>query len=565
MKAEDAIQALTQCLKQGKTGCLSSRSDGAYRIYVMQGELLAAHGPDDGIWVVRRLVNNGAISDSQGRQVTFYLGQGYRLEELLLDQVPDQLFLDLLVARFRQNILDFSFLSGPINFEEMEAIFVDNIQVGHDSQRLLNEILSTRKRINPLRAQLSTLQLKPGTGHPSTREAARLLDLCSPNVKLDVLLAMSPFEDGQSLSLIQGMMAGGVLIAGNATAAPLDRSPPEQPPAPVHHDAPLDTPSNDLSEAVTISDEIPPPPQASEPVVADVAPPQNNSPAAPPASSEPASFESDPFSQTDDLNAPPSDDPFLQSGTLDDAIQHAREQEERREAARKAASRDSGGFSTTPVSDRARQALAYEEEVDADEMAMFEDYDIRRGDGKGQFSVERKLLDRVDLSKPLVESKPPEDNGSSDLLEMGDTSDMTDSERNSAFSLSFGPPRLDVSEQHHKIDVCNEVLTELSRAIDATHGPGSGRACVQLLIDGTPHQFAVLFMGVETDAGGRINANRIIKNLTRRPESEHRRLLNMGVRNLIERALSSGMEELEDKTMDSMLQRIAGYQMRLGL
>ena len=73
--------------------------------------------PDDGIWVVRRLVNNGAISDSQGRQVTFYLGQGYRLEELLLDQVPDQLFLDLLVARFRPNILDFSFLSAPCRTE----------------------------------------------------------------------------------------------------------------------------------------------------------------------------------------------------------------------------------------------------------------------------------------------------------------------------------------------------------------------------------------------------------------------------------------------------------------
>ena len=409
MKAEDAIQALTQCLKQGRTGCLSSRSDGAYRIYVMQGELLAAHGPDDGIWVVRRLVNNGAITDSQGRQVTFYLGQGYRLEELLLDQVPDQLFLDLLVARFRQNILDFSFLSGPIHFEEMEAIFVDNIQVGHDSQRLLNEILSTRKRITPLRTQLTTLQLKPGTGHPSTREAARLLDLCFPSVKLDVLLAMSPFEDGQSLSLIQGMMAGGVLVDTSATAAP----PTAAPGPPIfssrlsQEPSPSEFSSTDLSEAVTVSDEVPSPPQASKPEAADASPPQSSSPDAPASLSGSTPFDAEPFAQADGIDAPPPDDPFLQSGTLDDAIQHAREQEERREAARQAASRDPGGFSTTPVSDRARQALAYDEEVDADEMAMFEDYDIRRGDGKGQFSVDRKLLDRVDLSTPLVESKPP--------------------------------------------------------------------------------------------------------------------------------------------------------------
>src|SRR5262245_51827080 len=85
MQGEDAIQALQECLSRGLTGCLSNRNAAAYRVYVMQGDILAAHGPDDGIWIVRRLVNNGAITEGQGRQVIFYLGQGYRLEELLLD------------------------------------------------------------------------------------------------------------------------------------------------------------------------------------------------------------------------------------------------------------------------------------------------------------------------------------------------------------------------------------------------------------------------------------------------------------------------------------------------
>ena len=70
-------------------------------------------------------------------------------------------------------------------------------------------------------------------------------------------------------------------------------------------------------------------------------------------------------------------------------------------------------------------------------------------------------------------------------------------------------------------------------------------------------------MGVETNASGRIHANRVIQNLARHPESEHRRLLRLGVLNLIERALSSGMEELDESTMDDVHQRVAGYRMLL--
>ncbi len=364
---------------------------------------------------------------------------------------------------------------------------------------------------------------------------------------------------------------GSVLVDSDAAPAA-----PEPPPFEVREQASSThsvdhsaTSGADLSEAVTLTEEGTPadtPPLSGGSALSDVGQDASQGTFRDSAfSTDP--FSTDPFTEEDDddLDEPPPGDPFRDSGTLDDAIQRAQEQEERRQAARQGTTHDDDGFMTLPVSNRARQALAYEEELDDAEMAMFEDYDIRRGAGKGQFSVDRNLLDRVDLSKPLVESKPPPEHDYEDLLEMGDTSDMTEVERASAFSLSFGPPPLDLSEQRHKIEVCNEVLAELSRAIDASQGLGSGRACVQLLIDGTPHQYAVLFMGVETDSSGRIDAGRIIKNLNRRPESEHRRLLNMGVLNLIERALSSGVEELEEEAMDTMLQRVAGYQIRLGL
>ena len=554
MPAEDAIQSLRECLTRGLTGCLSSRSTGAYRVYLMQGDILAAHGPDDGIWIVRRLVNNGAITEVQGRQVIFYLGQGYRLEELLLDQVPDQLFLELLVERFRQNLLDFSFLTGPMDFEEMEAIFVDNIQVGHDSQALIRDLEHLRERIAPLRRELDTLKLRPGNTSPSSRREARIQDLCSPIVRLDELVVLSPFEEGPTLDLVRAMVASGVLSKEPLRSAS---------PAPVEFGgsssgsvASSGSSSSDSSGSTSSDSSDSTSSDSSGLTRSDSSEETAALGEAPSSAATPSSVIEGLL--TEEPHAP-------SSAVLSAAIEHARELEERRQTARKHAKLDEEGITTSPVTDRVRQALSYSEDIGEDEIAMFEDHDVLRGRGQGQFSLEKKLLDRVDLGKPLVESSPPNERVDNELIEMEDAENIEESERASAFSFSFGPPPLDQLEQRRKISVCNDVLAELCLALDSRHGHGSGRAFVQLLIDGTPHEYKVLFVGAETSSSGRLNINRVIRNLQRRPESERRRLLNLGMLNLIERALSSGMEELDEETMDYMLQQIAGYQIRLGL
>ncbi|MFT4978403.1 MAG: hypothetical protein ACI8S6_004313 [Myxococcota bacterium] len=518
MQAEDAILSLRESLTKGLTGCLTSQDGGSYRVFLMQGDILAAHGSDDGIWIVRRLVNNGAITEGQGRQVIFYLGQGYRLEELLLDQVPDQLFIDLLSERFRQNLLDFAFLGGGIHFEQMDAIFVDNIQVGHDSFTLLDEIAALRDRIAPLRRRLDSAQLRPGATRPRSRREARLLDLCQGLTRLDELLVSSPYEEGPTLDLIGQMLDHGTLDDPQATEpqlAPASEAPTVPPAPPMmteEHD--FDEPLVDYTDSYNdLSYKAPEPPE-----------PELQEPSAQPSAQPSALPESDAY-----------DDPFF-SISSDDPPQSIHPL----------------GYNPDDV---------VEEEV----LGLFQDNDYTRGSGgQGQFSVSRDLLDRVDLSTPEVESKVIE-NSLGEILELGDAESMDDSERASAHSMSFGPPPIEVMEQRRKISICNDVLTELTQALDRTHGPGSGRAFIQLLLDGTPHQYAVLFMGVEIDAAGRVDVDQVIRNLQRRPASERRRMLNLGTIDLINRALSAGSEELSDELLDQLLQRIAGYQMRIGL
>ncbi|MEL6344214.1 MAG: hypothetical protein AAFV53_13930 [Myxococcota bacterium] len=534
MRAEDAIQTLQTFLEEGRTGCLSSRSAAAYRVYVMQGDILAAHGPDDGIWVVRRLVNNGAITEGQGRQVIFYLGQGYRLEELLLDQVPDQLFLDLLMERFRQNLLDFAFLRGSMDFEEMEAIFVDNIQVGHDSFALLDDVLRLRDRIAPLRRQLDALRLAPGGSRPRSRDEARILDLCGTSVRLDELVVLSPFEEGPTLDLVQEMLQRGSLVQAPSRT---DGQTPAPPPNPTPTSTPTSAPTVTSTSAPTAAPTAAPAPRT----------PRRSAPTLAPEVEEPDTDVGPIIDDTQERTASMERTEPLEPSEIDDLNDEPTNVEEEE---------DMSLFSVD-----AEDSGAHGE----DEMAMFTDQDVYRGGGRGQFTLEKRLLDRVDLSKPIVESKPPEAHVADEMLEMGDASEMDDNERTGAMALSFGPPPMEIMEQRRKVAVCNDVLHEVAAALDAAHGSGSGRAFIQLLLDGTPHQYAILFMGVETDTEGRIDADHVIRNLQRRPDSEHRRLLNMGVRDLIERALSSGMEELDEASMDSMLQRVAGYQMRLGL
>lgn len=217
-RPSDCADVLRDYLARGQTGRLqrphrASRGPGGLHVFVMAGEILAAHGPDDGIWIVRRLVNGGALTERLGRAFTRALERGQPFEELLVSKIPGRVLSAMMEGRFRQNLLDFVTGTSAVRFEPMDTIFVANLQHGHDSLALLRAITNRRDRIAPLAARRSPLTLRPGPSMPATQVEARLLDFCDPASSLQRLLTFSPYEPGDTLDAVVSMLGAGTLVS----------------------------------------------------------------------------------------------------------------------------------------------------------------------------------------------------------------------------------------------------------------------------------------------------------------------------------------------------------------
>jgi len=184
----------------------------------------------------------------------------------------------------------------------------------------------------------------------------------------------------------------------------------------------------------------------------------------------------------------------------------------------------------------------------------FGDYDTSRGDGS--FSGVR---DRIDLLEdvPLAEETPD-----SEILDMPEAEPAA---LVGAVSLNFSGPRLADDDARAKIEVVNEVLQTVRAAIDHLNGGGGGHARIQLIVDGSSGPFAALFGGIELQVDGRLPVEPVLKNLRKRPITEHRPLLRRASIDIIERALSLASEDLEEAQMEEVLVKVVGYQQRLGI
>jgi hypothetical protein len=200
---------------------------------------------------------------------------------------------------------------------------------------------------------------------------------------------------------------------------------------------------------------------------------------------------------------------------------------------------------------RVAPAMPVEDESYLD---AFGDYDTSRGDGS--FSGVR---DRIDLLEdvPMAEEAPD-----SELLDMPEAEPAA---LVGAVSLNFSGPRLADEDARAKIEVVNEVLHTVRAAIDHLNGGGGGHARIQLIVDGSSGPFAALFGGIELQVDGRLPVEPVLKNLRKRPVTEHRPLLQRASIDIIERALSLASEDLDEAQMDEVLVKVVGYQQRLGI
>jgi hypothetical protein len=185
-----------------------------------------------------------------------------------------------------------------------------------------------------------------------------------------------------------------------------------------------------------------------------------------------------------------------------------------------------------------------------DDLEFFTDHDYDRGAGaEGAFKTDQHNLDKVEVGS-MIETPPPSPKRTP---------------LDAPHHAGFGAPVLSESDARAKIQVANDVLGAVAIAFDTAEGPGRGRAALQLLVDGGPSQFAALMQDVTLTESGLLPPAPLLANLAGRPPSEHRRLLNDSLVDIIERALSSAADELPEEDVDQLLEAIAGFRQRLGL
>ncbi len=530
-------------LDAGSTGCLHARAEGTgvLTVYVMLGEILAAHSSQDRDRLLSLLQNSGAVEESRLRSMRRAQAAGMTITEELFEFVPDDLLQDLLAERFRENLFQFLQVPGPVSFETLETILVENIQVGHESRPLvesLDQLVGATARLR----QPPLLVLAPGVGTLREQRHVRISAICNPRLPLADLVSRSPYEQGRTLALVTEMLESGILIPVSTDEAKTTDRPRVRPDTLPKVVVGAGRPEHSKARAGAGGDAVAA--ALASAVSAAVAKVGRQREAAPPSA---GSGSSSAFgSGVDAISAPIARKPsFAAIGLpIKGAVLES-----------KPPPRPFPEYAAEPPT----------EEVD-DEMAAFQDYDNQRIGG--EFVTDTGLLDRVELDRP-----PPQRAGrfeeAVDLgnltIEMEDAEHARPHELASAVSLNFAGPKLVDDDARRRVEVANDLLGNLVLALDRVGGSGSGQPRAQLLVEGTPGAFAALFKGVEVDADGRLPVEAVLKNLRKRPASEHRRLLNRGLVDLIERGLSLASEDLDDAAIEELLVMVAGYQQRLAM
>jgi len=197
-------------LADGVTGRIVGL-DTQWRVYLMQGEILAVEAPHDAGWAVRRLRNLGKLDETQAKALFSLVSAGAHAQEVLQGRVSDDEYVALFASRFEEDLFDFISTVTTTTFEEMPPLFVDNIQVGHDSSELLRRLTTRRDKIKPLLGTVETLFLSPGPTPSGTVENQAILDMVGDGLALTDLLERTTSEKSVTLGFVTDLVSAGHL------------------------------------------------------------------------------------------------------------------------------------------------------------------------------------------------------------------------------------------------------------------------------------------------------------------------------------------------------------------
>jgi hypothetical protein len=502
-----ATKTLLQHVESRSTGRLSVGARASeVSVWVLKGEIVAATSPPDEAALVRLAGLSGALDPSVREDLERRLAGGESVFGPLLDAIPGPLAERLLHDRFRANLADYLGSMSRPAFAPLTAVFVDNLQLGGDTHALVAACGAAADSAGSL--DLDAV-IGPGPGHPQGEfEAALQQALLREPSPIGALLGVLAWEPVLVRGWIQGALDSGVAIVQPVANGPEDDWSEDDA---TEHDAEPPVVLQPISVAPEPAPEPEPELQLDEPEVVD----------------------DPPTPDTADIG---------QSGAS--------------LLAAAAAEEDAGDAPSEPPPDLAPEQaasvkswLSKAHAVEESELDFFEDHDSTRRGGSedGSFSTGQHNLDKVEVN--LGEGEEPE----------------TELEADEAPAARFSAPTIGEDEAETKVEVINSVLRTICEAFDRAEGPGRGRAAFQLLIEGSPPRYQVIFDSVQVGEEGTLPPGDILSNLLARPATEQRMLLTQALSDLIERALSGAADELPDQAVDALLEETAGYRGRLGL
>lgn len=136
---------------------------------------------------------------------------------------------------------------------------------------------------------------------------------------------------------------------------------------------------------------------------------------------------------------------------------------------------------------------------------------------------------------------------------------ILDEKRYQTPQMSFGAPRLNDGALAEKIAVCDGVLRAFYRV---THNHQDD--WIHHTLTGLGAKASKLFVGVNIDANGQLDATAFSANLRQRAPSAQRQLANTALLALMDHLVERSQDELSEAALDAVLVEVAGYRLRLG-
>ena len=120
-------------------------------VYLMQGNVIAAECPDDSRMYAHLLLRQGVIDAAVAAKLEAHIEATEPVFGHIIDAAGNALD-DLLYQRFLQNLAAFTGSISKPNFTKMNGVFVDNIQMGHQTNTLLDQCCLVWDRASSLDA-----------------------------------------------------------------------------------------------------------------------------------------------------------------------------------------------------------------------------------------------------------------------------------------------------------------------------------------------------------------------------------------------------------------------------